>query len=61
LKVKNASDNGSAQIPPCFMQPRELYDNRFFSHLDPGKVRLKPSPRGTTVGNAPDSPNRSQP
>src|SRR4051812_43927268 len=60
-KVKNPSDNGITSIAPCFMQPRQLYDNRFFPHLDKGKVRLKPSPRGTTAGNAPDSPNRSQP
>jgi hypothetical protein len=48
-------------VPPCFVQPRSLYDNRFFPHVDKGKVRLKPSPRGTTAGNAPDSPSRSQP
>jgi virulence factor Mce-like protein len=60
-KVKNPSDNGIEQIPPCFMQPRQLYDNRFFPHIDKGKVRLKPSPRGTTAGNAPADPNRSQP
>jgi virulence factor Mce-like protein len=60
-KVKNASDNGIQTILPCFVQPRSLYDNRFFPHVDKGKVRLKPSPRGTTAGNAPDNPNRSQP
>jgi virulence factor Mce-like protein len=60
-KVKNPSDNGINMIPPCFVQPRSLYDNRFFPHVDKGKVRLKPSPRGTTAGNAPDNPNRSQP
>lgn len=60
-KVKNPSDNGLQQIPPCFVQPRQLYDNRFFPHIDKGKVRLKPSPRGTTAGNAPADPNRSQP
>ena len=60
-KVKNPSDNGLEQIPPCFMQPRSLYDNRFFPHVDKGKVRLKPSPRGTVTGNAPANPNRSQP
>jgi phospholipid/cholesterol/gamma-HCH transport system substrate-binding protein len=60
-KVKNPSDNGIQQVLPCFVQPRQLYDNRFFPHIDKGKVRLKPSPRGTTVGNAPADPNRSQP
>ena len=60
-KVKNPSDNGLQTILPCFVQPRSLYDNRFFPHVDKGKVRLKPSPRGTTAGNAPDNPNRSQP
>jgi len=60
-KIKNPSDNGVQQIPPCFVQPRQLYDNRFFPHIDKGKVRLKPSPRGTTAGNAPASPDRSQP
>jgi phospholipid/cholesterol/gamma-HCH transport system substrate-binding protein len=60
-KIRDPSDNGIAQIPPCFMQPRSLYDNRFFPHVDKGKVRLKPSPRGTLAGNAPANPNRSQP
>src|SRR3954447_13873437 len=60
-KVKNPSDNGLEQIPPCFVQPRQLYDTRFFPHIDKGKVRLKPSPRGTLAGNAPADPNRSQP
>jgi phospholipid/cholesterol/gamma-HCH transport system substrate-binding protein len=60
-KVKDPSDNGIQQVPPCFVQPRQLYDNRFFPHIDKGKVRLKPAPRGTTVGNAPADPNRSQP
>jgi phospholipid/cholesterol/gamma-HCH transport system substrate-binding protein len=60
-KVKNPSDSGFAQVAPCFVQPRSLYDNRFFPHLDKGEVRLKPSPRGTIAGNAPASPNRSQP
>jgi phospholipid/cholesterol/gamma-HCH transport system substrate-binding protein len=60
-KVRDPSDNGLQAIPPCFVQPRSLYDNRFFPHVDKGKVRLKPSPRGTRVGNAPDNPNRSQP
>jgi phospholipid/cholesterol/gamma-HCH transport system substrate-binding protein len=60
-KVVNPSDNGIQQVPPCFVQPRQLYDNRFFPHIDKGKVRLKPSPRGTTVGNAPANPDRSQP
>jgi virulence factor Mce-like protein len=60
-KVTNPSDNGQVQVPPCFVQPRSLYDNHFFPHLDPGKVRLKPPPRGTTAGNAPANPNRSQP
>jgi hypothetical protein len=57
-EVKNASDDGQTQIPPCFVQPRSLYDNRYFPHLDPGKVRLKPSPDGTLAGNAPATPNR---
>jgi virulence factor Mce-like protein len=57
-EVKNASDDGMTQIPPCFVQPPSLYDNRYFPHLDTGKVRLKPSPRGTLQGNAPANPNR---
>jgi phospholipid/cholesterol/gamma-HCH transport system substrate-binding protein len=57
-EVKNASDDGQTQIPPCFVQPSSLYDNRQFPHLDPGKVRLQRSPRGTTTGNAPADPNR---
>jgi hypothetical protein len=45
-------------VPPCFVQPKSLYDNRFFPHLDPGVVRLAPSPRGTTQGRVPANPNR---
>ena len=43
-KVRDPSDSGFAQVPPCFVQPRQLYDNRFFPHLDKGEVRLQPSP-----------------
>ncbi|MEA2458296.1 MAG: hypothetical protein QOC95_1268, partial [Thermoleophilaceae bacterium] len=57
-EVKNASDDGQTQVMPCFVQPRSLYDNRQFPHLDPGKVRLKPSPRGTTAGTQSNDPNR---
>jgi phospholipid/cholesterol/gamma-HCH transport system substrate-binding protein len=57
-EVKNASDNGQTQVPPCFVQPTSLYDNRYFPHTDAGKVRLKPSPRLTLQGNAPANPNR---
>jgi phospholipid/cholesterol/gamma-HCH transport system substrate-binding protein len=57
-EVKNPSDNGQTQIAPCFVQPRSLYDQQYFPHLDPGKVRLKPPPRGTTAGNLPANPNR---
>jgi virulence factor Mce-like protein len=55
-EVKNPSDNGINQIEPCFVQPRSLYDNRFFPHLVPGHVRLKPPPRGTTAGTKPAIP-----
>ena len=55
---KNPSDDGQTQVIPCFVQPKSLYDNRFFPHLDPGHVRLKPSPRGTTAGTVPANPNR---
>jgi virulence factor Mce-like protein len=55
-EVKNPSDDGTTQILPCFVQPKSLYDNRFFPHLDPGKVRLKKPPRGTLAGNAPANP-----
>jgi phospholipid/cholesterol/gamma-HCH transport system substrate-binding protein len=57
-QVRNPSDNGMTSMAPCFVQPRSLYDQRYFPHLDPGKVRLQPSPRGTTLGNAPANPNR---
>jgi hypothetical protein len=57
-EVKDASDNGSTQVIPCFVQPKSLYDNRYFPHLDPGKVRLKPPPRGTLAGNAPVDPSK---
>jgi virulence factor Mce-like protein len=51
-EVHDASDNGETQIPPCFVQPRSLYDNRLFPHTDAGEVRLKPPPRGTRDGTA---------
>jgi hypothetical protein len=57
-EVKNPSDDGSTQIPPCFVQPRSLYDNLYFPHLNAGHVHLKPPPRGTTAGTQPASPNR---
>jgi hypothetical protein len=57
-EVKNPSDDGQTQIPPCFVQPQSLYGNQYFPHLDPGNVRLKPSPRGTTDGTKPADPNR---
>src|SRR3954451_3994869 len=49
-------DTGFEQDPPCFVAPKSLYDNRKFPHLVPGHVRLKPSPRGTTAGNASADP-----
>jgi phospholipid/cholesterol/gamma-HCH transport system substrate-binding protein len=57
-EVKNASDDGFNAIAPCFVQPQSLYDNHYFPHLLPGKVRLKPSPRATLNGNTPADPNR---
>jgi hypothetical protein len=57
-EVKDASDSGQGQIMPCFVQPQSLYDNRYFPHLDPGEVRLKPPPRGTLEGTQPADPNR---
>jgi phospholipid/cholesterol/gamma-HCH transport system substrate-binding protein len=57
-EVKNPSDDGTTQIPPCFVQPKSLYDNRLFPHLPAGNVYLKPSPRGTTAGTQPANPNR---
>ena len=51
-------DSGFEQAPPCFVQPKSLYDNRQFPHLNPGKVRLKPSPRGTTSGNVTADPKK---
>jgi len=57
-EVKNPSDDGINQVLPCFVQPRSLYDNRFFPHLPAGHVYLKPPPRGTTKGTQPANPNR---
>ncbi|MEA2411828.1 MAG: phospholipid/cholesterol/gamma-HCH transport system substrate-binding protein [Thermoleophilaceae bacterium] len=56
--VRDPSDNGFTQIAPCFVQPKSLYDNRYFPHLIPGHVRTKPPPRGTTAGNASADPNK---
>src|SRR3954453_23284337 len=49
-------DTGFEQDAPCFIAPKQLYDNRKFPHLIKGKVRLKPAPRGTTAGNASADP-----
>ena len=57
-EVKDPSDTGFAQIPPCFVQPKSLYDNRYFPHLNPGHVRLKPPPRGTTAGTKTADPSK---
>jgi virulence factor Mce-like protein len=57
-EIKKPSDNGFEQIAPCFVQPKSLYDNRQFPHLPAGKVRLKPSPRGTIAGNKTADPNK---
>src|SRR3954471_2842461 len=57
-EVKNPSDDGTTAIPPCFVQPRSLYDNHFFPNIDKGDVYLKPPPRGTTKGTQPANPNR---
>jgi phospholipid/cholesterol/gamma-HCH transport system substrate-binding protein len=57
-EVPNPSDDGFTQIPPCFVQPRSLYDNHFFPTLNKGEVYLKKSPRGTVNGTAPANPNR---
>jgi phospholipid/cholesterol/gamma-HCH transport system substrate-binding protein len=57
-EVKNPSDDGFEQVPPCFVQPKSLYDNRFFPNLTKGDVYLKKSPRGTTRGTKPANPNR---
>jgi phospholipid/cholesterol/gamma-HCH transport system substrate-binding protein len=58
-EVREASDNGQTpQVPPCFVQPRSLYDNRRFPHLDPGEVRLEPSPKGTRDGTQSANPDR---
>jgi phospholipid/cholesterol/gamma-HCH transport system substrate-binding protein len=57
-EVKNPSDDGFNQIPPCFVQPRSLYDNNYFPHLEPGKVRTAPSPRQTLDGNASSDPSK---
>jgi phospholipid/cholesterol/gamma-HCH transport system substrate-binding protein len=51
-------DTGFMQAAPCFVAPKSLYDNRMFPHLNPGHVRLKPSPRGTTAGNASADPKQ---
>jgi virulence factor Mce-like protein len=51
-------DTGFMQAAPCFVQPKSLYDNRQFPHLDPGHVRLRPSPRGTTQGNITADPKK---
>jgi phospholipid/cholesterol/gamma-HCH transport system substrate-binding protein len=57
-QIKNPSDDGQTQIPPCFVQPRSLYDNRLFPHVSKGHVRTAPSPRGTVAGTQPANPNR---
>src|SRR3954452_25498617 len=41
-EVKNPPADGFAQIPPCFVQPRSLYDNNFFPTIDKGETILEP-------------------
>jgi hypothetical protein len=56
---RNASDAADAgdELPPCFVQPKFLYDNKFFPFLKKGEVFKKPPPTFSLRGNWPANPN----
>jgi virulence factor Mce-like protein len=47
----------AAKLPPCFVEPPSLWDNRLFPLVDQGKAPRTPAPQGTE-GRKPADPNR---
>ncbi|MGH8574445.1 MAG: hypothetical protein ACREX8_18000, partial [Gammaproteobacteria bacterium] len=45
------------KAPPCFVAPKQLYNNKQFIRPERGDARLVPPPRGLE-GNSPADPNR---
>jgi phospholipid/cholesterol/gamma-HCH transport system substrate-binding protein len=43
--------------PPCFTQPKFLYDDKFFPFLEHGEVYTKPPPTNSLRGRWPANPN----
>ena len=50
-------DSGATKRPPCFVQPRSLYDGRRFNKLRKGEAPVRRAPTGTE-GNASTDPNQ---
>ena len=42
-------------IPPCYVQPNQLWDNKLFPRLVKGGASLRPPPKGA-AGNRPNTP-----
>jgi phospholipid/cholesterol/gamma-HCH transport system substrate-binding protein len=49
---KKEPENG---LPPCYVQPPQLFDNKRFPRLVKGGAPLRPPPRGS-AGNEPNTP-----
>jgi virulence factor Mce-like protein len=49
--------NPDAKLPPCFVEPPSLWDNKLFPLVDAGKAPNVPAPQGTE-GRKPADPNR---
>jgi phospholipid/cholesterol/gamma-HCH transport system substrate-binding protein len=52
---KGSGPNSDVQLP-CFVQPKSLWDNRQFSHLDKGYAPFKPNPTGNESTAGPAEP-----
>src|SRR4051812_44592872 len=53
----HTEDPEGFEMPPCFTQPKFLYDNKFFPFLEHGEVYTKPPPTNSLRGRWPATPN----
>jgi virulence factor Mce-like protein len=53
----DTTDKGGDELPPCFKQPKFLYDDQFYPFLKKGEVYKKPPPTFSLKGNWPANPN----
>ena len=56
-EVPDANNSAPNQAPPCFIQPKSLWDGKYFPRLGKGQAPLEPPP-GEFEGTAPASPKR---